>query len=212
MAIGTIPSWLELPNFVQAMREGAATGLAARRTDIDESQAADRLQLAYEQLAEKERASNELAAYRQQNAANALELRQAQLESLNAYRQQQLENQAKRMEGGSASIVTHPEVPGMQFLRNPSGSETPVVRPTKEVDQLRLAMQAQNMLPLKSNELPTDPSYQSRTNLAAKVLQAVMPQEGTKKLTKDQARDFLSQAGGDKQKARQMAKDAGFEF
>lgn len=96
IAIGTIPSWLELPNFIQAMREGAATGLAARRQDSDEAQAADRMQLAYEQLAEKERAANELAQNRQameedrqQRAADALAQRTQAALALQQYRQDQ---------------------------------------------------------------------------------------------------------------------------
>jgi hypothetical protein len=42
--------------------------------------------------------------------------------------------------------------------------------------------------------------------------EAGSPSLGKGKLTPDQAKDFLRQAGGDKDKARKLAKDAGYSF
>jgi len=185
MALTGLGSWNAITPeyFTSAMASGAKLGLSARSQDEEEQSAADRLKLAYDQLGAKEQMASELAQAKQAQAEAALALRAQQLDSLNEYRQQVLENQRKHLEGGAASIVTHPEVPGMQFLRNPSGSETPVVRPAKDMsegERLRLALEAQNQMKLGSQELATDPSYQSRTNLAGQVLSKVMPKQEAK--------------------------------
>ncbi len=49
------PSWLNLPNFVAAMREGANVGLSQRQQEREEASAADRLREAYAALESKER-------------------------------------------------------------------------------------------------------------------------------------------------------------
>jgi hypothetical protein len=75
MALGTIPPWLQPPNFLGAMREGAELGLSQRRQDTEESQTADRLKLAYQQLGAKERMAAAATQARQAQAQAALELR-----------------------------------------------------------------------------------------------------------------------------------------
>lgn len=134
MAIGTIPSWLDLPNFVQAMREGAATGLAARRQDTDEAQAADKLQLAYESLAEKEHAANELAQYRmtlesdrQQRAADALAQRTQAAEAIQGYREQLLQSKADALNKRTVHFGPNGEI----VSADPAGNFTVIRAATK---------------------------------------------------------------------------------
>lgn len=59
-------------------------------------------------------------------------------------------------------------------------------------------------------------SDQQRTDKVNEIVnrwqKATPPQGGTKTLTKEQAQFFLQQAGGDKNKAREMARQAGFSF
>ena len=56
-----------------------------------------------------------------------------------------------------------------------------------------------------------DPTGSLKDDLTEVVRKSV-PHKEKSKLTKDQAKAFLEQAGGDKTKARQLAKDAGYEF
>lgn len=78
MALGAqLPSWLNQPNFLGAMEAGASTGLRARQQDIEEYQAADRLKLAYDQLAKQERVASMQALAKQKQGEAALALRAA---------------------------------------------------------------------------------------------------------------------------------------
>lgn len=76
MALETIPPWLQTPNFLGAMEGGARLGLEQRREDLLQSQTADRLKLAYEQLGAKERIASQAVHARQLQAQAALALRQ----------------------------------------------------------------------------------------------------------------------------------------
>lgn len=73
----------------------------------------------------------------------------------------------------------------------------------------------------KMSELTSLKNSTSDTNMLSQIDGLLQDQldrasaalKGTKKkLTKDLAKDFLNKAGGDKAKARQMAKDAGYDF
>lgn len=91
MAVLTgIPPWLQPHDFIGAARSGASLGLQARGQDIENQQAADRLQLAYDQLASQERRESEAAKQKQNLAAATLALRGQQMDMLNEYRQNSL--------------------------------------------------------------------------------------------------------------------------
>lgn len=111
---------------VSADREQAAASLALRKS-MDEQQGLERqaqlnqqAALAANALAERTQAANDLNAFRtgtlKENSRHhgAIELSAAQ-----------------KLLGGNASIITHPETPGVLYLRNPSGSEVPIIRPAK---------------------------------------------------------------------------------
>ena len=85
-----------------------------------------------------------------------------------------------------------------------------------------------NLEGLSEDEAAQDPSYKKtvdeiddiRTERDSIIYGTWTPKEpnapttptAKQKLTVDQAKEFLRQAGGDKEKARQLARDAGFEF
>lgn len=76
------------------MSAGASAGLQARGQDIAQSEAADRLTLAYNQLASEERQRTEAAKQRMQAAQQMMAYRQQQLSLLDQYRQERLGQQA----------------------------------------------------------------------------------------------------------------------
>lgn len=86
-----IAPWLTPPNFLAAMQAGAQLGLGVRRQDEEESQAGDRLRLAYDQLAANERRAHEAVMARQESAKAALALRAQQMSALESYRQSMIE-------------------------------------------------------------------------------------------------------------------------
>lgn len=92
MALGTIPPWLDVrpEQFVRAAASGAEAGISAARSAAAESEAADRLRLAYATLESQERRADEAAQAKLQAAQAALDLRAQQMESLDAYRQGRL--------------------------------------------------------------------------------------------------------------------------
>lgn len=92
MALGTIPPWLDVrpEQFVRAAASGAEAGISAARAAAAESEAADRLRLAYATLESQERRADEAAQAKLQAAQAALDLRAQQMESLDAYRQGRL--------------------------------------------------------------------------------------------------------------------------
>lgn len=95
--MATIAPWLAPLDFLGAARAGAQAGLAAREQDIQQSQSADRLQLAYDTLASQEKRAAQATQARQQLAAASLALRGQQMDMLNQYRQQNLGLQQQRL-------------------------------------------------------------------------------------------------------------------
>lgn len=98
-----LPPWLNVSpsDFVRAAAEGAGVGIRAQSQRASEREAADRLRLAYDQLASQERRESERVAAEQQMQMNRLavqmqqadaaeQLRRDQLASLEGYRQQRL--------------------------------------------------------------------------------------------------------------------------
>lgn len=85
-----IPSWLQGTDVIGAMSRGASAGLSARSEDDSERNAADRLRLAYDQMAQEERRQSQAAQIHQQQTAAALLLKKQQAEMLNTYRQGEL--------------------------------------------------------------------------------------------------------------------------
>ena len=81
---------------------------------------------------------------------------------------------AKLVEDGQAQIVEHPEAPGLKFLRNPSGAESVIERPEKEMSPAQkatFALKAFNAFkPLSSEEDVEGPMYGARTNYAGSLL------------------------------------------
>lgn len=90
-----LPEWLNLPNFVAAMRSGAEAGIQARQQDREEASAGDRLRLAYEGLHEKERTAALQIQARQQQASDALAMRSAIVNSQLADRADARQQQAQ---------------------------------------------------------------------------------------------------------------------
>lgn len=90
------PSWLKRPDYVGAMQSGAAAGIALRRGEQEQAQAADRLRLAYEQLATNERIHAEDEAAKLQLAHASMALRAQQNDALNRYRENTLGARADR--------------------------------------------------------------------------------------------------------------------
>lgn len=88
--MSVIAPWLHPLNFIDAARAGASLGLQAREQDIQQSQSADRLQLAYDTLASQEKRASQQALARQQLAQASLALRGQQMDMLNQYRQSML--------------------------------------------------------------------------------------------------------------------------
>ncbi len=95
--------WLVPPNFLDAIRSGAGTGLQARgedlrqrEQDIQQAQAADRLQLAYDTLAQQERVRSKEAAEKLALAKATLALRGSQADLLNQYRMKMLQDREAR--------------------------------------------------------------------------------------------------------------------
>lgn len=182
-----IPPWLAGPDVIGAMSRGAQLGLEQRRESVSESEAADRLKMAYEQMANEERRASELQKYRADQAAMALIQKQQQAEMLNAYRMGQLEVARQKADdladhyaameeknNAAASIVTHDEFPGVKFLKQPSGHEQVInsgeLSPSQKLEHTE---RAYNMMKMGPQELANDPSYSSRTNAANAILQAV---------------------------------------
>lgn len=88
MALAGVPPWLVPPNFLGASEAGAQMGLGIRRQAEAETEAADRLRLAYDQLASQEQRANE-------QARATMALRAQQLSAMEAYHRDQLAQRAE---------------------------------------------------------------------------------------------------------------------
>lgn len=97
MALSSVPPWLDItPQFFTSAAEGGARlGLAARAQDTEEASAADRLKLAYTQLASQEKIAS-AKAQQELNFRNAdLLLRAHANAGLQQYRAQEAANKAQ---------------------------------------------------------------------------------------------------------------------
>jgi hypothetical protein len=90
-------------------------------------------------------------------------------------------------EQGAATIITHPEIPGKKFLRQPSGHEVPINESSGELTpskKLELKMRGLGMMAPRGTEFAGDPAYQSRTNQVGQMLRELeaipSPSAGTK--------------------------------
>jgi hypothetical protein len=84
-----LPAWVNPPNFLAAITAGTEAGSRFRAQDIEQRNAADRLALAYNQLALEEADRNEQAQRRMEMAEAANALRSRQLSMLENWHQNQ---------------------------------------------------------------------------------------------------------------------------
>lgn len=89
------PPWLNISpeTFTGAMSAGGRLGVMALAQNVKEQQAADRLQLAYDQLAQKEQAAGEALQGKLRLGEMAIDARQKQLDIANQATQQRLAEQ-----------------------------------------------------------------------------------------------------------------------
>lgn len=92
MALMSTPPWLNVTpqTFLGAMEAGTSAGLRERAQESSESEAADRLRLAYDSLAAHERMQNKTANAKLAQNQAAMDLRRQQMEGLQDYRNQRL--------------------------------------------------------------------------------------------------------------------------
>jgi hypothetical protein len=90
------PNWIHGPDVLGAISAGAAAGARARSQTDEENEAANRLALSYQTLAQEQQQQAQQTA-----AVNAL--RMAQQTSLANYRQQQVKNQEQRITDAEAA-------------------------------------------------------------------------------------------------------------
>lgn len=148
------PSWVNPPNFLEAIRAGASTGLSLRQQDTQERDTADRLRLAYDQLQSQERRAAQAAQMKLELQQQNLGMKAQQLASQDQYRQSLAEvakgrlaettahntameeisaDRAKSLvDKGQAQFFTDPMAPGQVFLRQNTGHVTKVSGPPAE--------------------------------------------------------------------------------
>jgi hypothetical protein len=87
-----VAPWLNVTpqTWLGAMESGSAAGTRQRAQAFAESEAADRLRLAYDSLASHERMQNEQVQSKVEQAQAAMALRESQMQSLQDYREQQI--------------------------------------------------------------------------------------------------------------------------
>jgi hypothetical protein len=233
-----LPPWLTPPDFIGAMRSGASLGLQARGQDrADEAQAfeeqssADRLKLAYDQLAKQERVASMQAMQKLQlgEAANALRAAHEQAlgehyKEMQAKAQKMIEVQTASEQLRAAQANRHFNTDGTVTEYDPAQGTaeiigTPKEKPTPpgtlEYDKEGNIIGARGAPGSASAKL-------IKENAATKKAVEDLPKAGfhrpaflggkPPKLTVEQARQFKAAAKGDKEKARQLARDAGFDF
>lgn len=98
----SIAPWLNPPNFVGAAAAGAASGLGIRKANQEANEAADRLSLAYEQLAENERRANMENQTRLETQKASLALRGAQMDAMRAYHEDQIDARNRQIDNTAA--------------------------------------------------------------------------------------------------------------
>lgn len=149
-------SWNEIgPEFFQnAMARGAQLGLSERAQEREETSAADRLRLAYDQLHSQEKRAAEAAQVRLRVGLAAQQLRAQQMQNMLDFHKGELD-----LRGRQLALAERRE----SRMSSDDNDMTPSER-------LHLQISAHNMMAPKQNELETDPSYQSRTNFASGLL------------------------------------------
>lgn len=93
-----LPPWLDAnpANIINALHAGAMIGNQRRAQDLASSEARDRLQLAYAQLASQEERASQAAQAKLDLARATMEARQQQFDLMNQYRQSQVQAAAQR--------------------------------------------------------------------------------------------------------------------
>lgn len=123
-----------------------------------------------EQLAQQGRYQEGLLGYNQGRLGETTAHNMA-MEEISA------EKAAQMLARGEAQIVEHPEAPGLKFLRNPSGAESVIERPAKDMTDAQkatFALKAFNAFkPLSEGENVEGPMYNARTNYAGGLLRSM---------------------------------------
>lgn len=204
-----IPSWLNPPNFLGAMEGGARLGLAERGQDIEEKNTADRLRLAYDQLAKQERLATMQNIAKMKLGEAGLAIKQAHEDALSQHykamqsRQDELvHNQQSAMQMRQSQIdetERHNKATEARREETPPGSVTfdKFGNPTEfkgppgsaSIDFMNQRLTKQK----KVDALPKHTILRSR------------------KLTSDNAKMFLDAAEGDKDEAIKLAKERGWD-
>lgn len=192
--MAAIAPWLQPTDVLGAMSRGAQLGLAQRsqwdteaREQSQEAQAADRLRLAYDQMAMEERRASEAAQARQQQASAALLLRKQEAEMLNEFRKGELARSAaaqalqaqhfdelKRHNMALEGKPRYHNVSGVGLVQeNPDGTVKTVMpsgpKEMTEGEKTRLGLAGLNLLDPKG--LPEDSeAYRARTNAAVALM------------------------------------------
>lgn len=159
MALGP---WNAPPNFVGAMSAGASAGTALRGQDIAESEAGDRLTLAYQQLAAEERQRTEMAKQRMQAASAAMQLKQQQLSLLDQYRQGKLTVDAARAKTAQDALALKSR-PQIHFGTQ---GEVLQMQPDGSVKELRPARKPADTATIRE---PVDPNQPFGATVTRKV-------------------------------------------
>lgn len=224
-ALDEIPSWTNPPNFLAASEGGARAGLAARAEQREETGAADRLRLAYDQLARQEKQQSAALQARIQLGTAANALRAAHEQALLQHYSAIEENSKRQADAAVASAA----LKGHHYFHNADETVTHV-SPTGKTEILgdpkekpkpegSLTVDSEGAITGARGAPGSKAIAQVQEKAKQKAAEALLPRRGmhipfTKvpKLTRDQAKQFLDAAGGDKDKARQLAKDAGWEF
>ncbi len=196
--LGDLPPWLNVgpTDYLRAVQAGGAAGLGIAEAQNRAREAATRTAEAQRAAAQQQwefgermrQSAEEHAANRDlesQRLAQTADYNKGMLGyHLGSLGEQTAHNQAMEqisadkaadmLARGEATIIEHPEAPGLKFLRNPSGAESVIERPEKaltDAQKATFALKAFNAFkPLSSEENVEGPLYQSRTNYAGGLL------------------------------------------
>jgi hypothetical protein len=111
-------------------------------------------------------------------------------------------------------VLYSPDTGQFQILKDPNAEMSSYQRSQIELSAMRQLVGLGN--PLQTADMTPDQKDQARSRLEGimgnKTAAGGGPTKSKPPLTTQAAKDFLNQAGGDKTKARKMAKDAGYDF
>lgn len=217
-----IPPWLQPPNFLGAMEGGARLGIASRAQDIEQQSAADRLRLAYDQIAKQEQMAN-IRAQQQLKLGEAANV-------LRAAHEQALGEHYKAMQARADQTVANQKAANdlktVKYFKNSDGTLTAVNSLSGDVSIAGTPIKK----PTPSGSLRVDengqvvgasgpPGSAAITGLLEQKkqadLEAALPSAhfwNSKKLTPDNAAKFKAWAGDDRKKAEDKARELGWEF